>query len=83
MSKTDIIYLKIWCDNVTFCQRGLFFLLTLYMHSSQNFRAIGPLFMEILLFEYLGDTSVNSECSLGVNLVFEIVLCSFRFFTSI
>ena len=28
MSKTDFIYLKIWCDSVTFCQRGL--LLTLY-----------------------------------------------------
>ena len=25
MSKTDFIYLKIWCDIVTFCQRGHFF----------------------------------------------------------
>ena len=25
MSKTDFIYLKIWCDRVAFCQRGLFF----------------------------------------------------------
>ena len=44
------------------------------MHSSietsvQNFRAIGPLFMDILHFKDLGDTSVISECSLGVNLV--------------
>ena len=38
----------------------------------QNFRAIGPLFMEILQFEDLGDTSVVSECSLGDNLVIEI-----------
>ena len=38
----------------------------------QNFRAIGPLFMEILHFEDLGDTSVVSECSLGVNLVIDI-----------
>ena len=37
----------------------------------QNFRAIGPLFMEILHFEDLGDTSVVSECSLGVNLVID------------
>ena len=34
-----------------------------------NFRAIGPLFIEILHFKDLGDTSVVSECSLGVNLV--------------
>ena len=33
----------------------------------QNFRAIGPLFMEIFHFEDLGDKSVVSECSLGVN----------------
>ena len=25
MSETDFIYLKIWCDSVTFCQRGHFF----------------------------------------------------------
>ena len=37
----------------------------------QNFRAIGPVFMEILHFEDLGDTSVVSECSLGVNLVID------------
>ena len=37
----------------------------------QNFRAIGPLFMEILHFKDLGDTSVVSECSLGVNLVID------------
>ena len=30
-----------------------------------------PLFMEILHFEDLGDTSVVSECSLGVNLVID------------
>ena len=39
--------------------------------SVQNFRAIGPLFMEILHFKDLGDTSVISECSLGVNLVID------------
>ena len=33
--------------------------------------AIGPLFMEILHFKDLGDTSVISECSLGVNLVID------------
>ena len=38
----------------------------------QNFRAIGPLFMEILHFKDLGETSVVSECSLGVNLVIDI-----------
>ena len=37
----------------------------------QNFGAIGPVFMEILHFEDLGDTSVVSECSLGVNLVID------------
>ena len=31
MSKTDFIYLKMWCDSVTFCQRGHFFWLTLYI----------------------------------------------------
>ena len=40
--------------------------------------------MEILHFEDLGDTSVVSECSLGVNLVIEnFILCSFRYFTSV
>ena len=34
-------------------------------------KAIGPLLMEILHFEDLGDTSVVSECSLGVNLVID------------
>ena len=34
-----------------------------------NFRAIGPLVMEILHFKDLGDTSVISECSLGANIV--------------
>ena len=28
--KMDFIYLKIWCNSVIFCQRGHFFLLTLY-----------------------------------------------------
>ena len=42
--------------------------------SVQNVRAIGPLFMEILYFKDLGDTSVISECSLGVNLVIDIFL---------
>ena len=37
----------------------------------QNFRAIWPLFMDILHFKDLGDTSVVSECSLGVNLVID------------
>ena len=37
----------------------------------QNFRAIGPLFIEILHFEDLGDTSAVSECSLGENLVID------------
>ena len=48
------------------------------MHSSieaaplcHNFRAIGPLLMEILHFKDLGDTSVVSECSSGVNLVID------------
>ena len=45
-----------------------------YMHSSiENFRAIEPLFMEILHFKDLGDTSVISECSWGVNLVIDNV----------
>ena len=35
----------------------------------QNFRTIRPLFMERLHFKDLGDTSVVSKCSLGVNLV--------------
>ena len=39
--------------------------------------------MEISQFEDLGDTSVVSECSLGVNLVIEYFLISFRFFTSV
>ena len=38
----------------------------------QNFREIGPLFMDILHFKDLGDTSVISECSLGVNLVIDM-----------
>ena len=28
--KMDFIYLKIWCNSVILCQRGHFFLLTLY-----------------------------------------------------
>ena len=42
-----------------------------YCTPVQNFRAIRPVFMEILHFEDLGDTSVVSECSLGVNLVID------------
>ena len=37
----------------------------------QNFRAIGPLFIEILHFKDLGFTSVVSEGSLGVYLVID------------
>ena len=38
--------------------------------------------MDILHFEDLGDTSVISECSLGVYLVIDpFLLCSFRDFT--
>ena len=37
----------------------------------ENFSAIGPVFMEILHFEDLGDTSVISKCSLGINLVID------------
>ena len=60
------------CPDFTICA-----IFTLYMHSSmdytsvQNFRAIGPLFMDILHLKDLGDTSVVSECSLGVNLVID------------
>ena len=54
------------CPDFTICA-----IFTRYMHSSIDFRAIGPLFMEILPFEGLGDTSVISECSLGVNLVID------------
>ena len=35
----------------------------------QNFRAVALVFIKILHFKDLGDTSVVSECSLGVNLV--------------
>ena len=49
----------------------------------QNVRAIEPLFMDILHFEDLGVISVVSECSLGVNLVIDIFVCSCRFFTSV
>ena len=37
-------------------------------------KTIKPLFMEILHIKYLGDTSVVSECSLGVNLVIDNLL---------
>ena len=37
----------------------------------QNFKVIEPLFMKILHFKDLGDTSVISECSLGVTLVID------------
>ena len=39
--------------------------------------------MEILHFEDLGDKSVVSERSLGVNLVIDIFLCSFKYLTSV
>ena len=39
--------------------------------------------MAILHFKDLEDTSVVSECSLGVNLVIDNLLCSFRYFTSV
>ena len=35
--------------------------------------------MEILHFEDLGDTSVVSECNLGVNLVIDNFLSTFRY----
>ena len=37
----------------------------------QNFRAIGPLFMDILHIKDLGDTSIVNKCSLGANLVID------------
>ena len=30
VTKTDFIYLRIWSDSVTFCERGHFFWITLY-----------------------------------------------------
>ena len=39
--------------------------------SLQNFRAIIPLFMEILHFKELGDTKCHHECGLGVNPVID------------
>ena len=39
--------------------------------------------MDILHFKDLEETSVVSECSLGVNLVIDNVVCSFRYFTSV
>ena len=53
------------CPDFTICA-----IFTLYMHSSME-TAIGPVFMDILHFEDLRDTSVISECSLGVNLVID------------
>ena len=43
----------------------------LRLHLCANIRAIGPLFMDILHFKDLRDTSVISECSLGDNLVID------------
>ena len=40
----------------------------------QNFREIGPLFMEILHFKDLGLQKCSHECSFGVNLVIDNVL---------
>ena len=59
------------CPDFTICA-----IFTPYMHFSiENFfRAIGPLYREILHFEDLGDTSVVSSCSLGVNLVIDNLL---------
>ena len=37
--------------------------------------------MDILHFEDLGDISVVSDCSLGVNLVIDNLLSTFRYFT--
>ena len=51
------------------------------MHSSietANFRAIESLLIEILHFEDLGDTSVVSECSLGVYLVIDFFCIKFE-----
>ena len=39
--------------------------------------------MEILHFEDLGDTRVVSECSLGVSLVIDNFLSTFRYFTNV
>ena len=51
------------------------------MHSSietappcKMLEQLDPLFMDILHFKDLGDTSVISECSLGANLVIDNVL---------
>ena len=66
-------------DNFCLCSFGFF-------TSVYNLKAIGPLLMEILQFEDLGDTSVVSECSLVVNLhvvLDNFVLCSFWYFTSV
>ena len=63
------------CPDFTICAIfTLYFVHALFYWdctSVQNFRAIGPLFMEILHFKDLGDTSVISKCSLCVNLVID------------
>ena len=49
--KTDVIYLKMWCNSVVFCQRRLF-LLTLYMaHRSSSCDPV----LHVLM-------SMNSQC---------------------
>ena len=63
------------CPDFTICA---IFTLYVFFHwdctSVQNFRAIGPLVMEIL---NLGKQKCRHECSLDVNLVIENFLCSF------
>ena len=46
-------------------------ILLLRLHLLQTFRAIGPLFMDILHFKDLEDTHVISECSLCDSLVID------------
>ena len=50
MSKTDFIYLKIWCDSVTFCQEGTFFF-THPVHIVQQYHDV--VIMIIITYRYI------------------------------
>ena len=69
----NVLCVEEYFDRCTVCAIFNLYIciLLLGLHLCAKFRAIGPLFMEILHFKDLGDTSVVRECCLDVNLVID------------
>ena len=65
MSKTDFIYLKIWCDSVTFCQRGLFLTHPVHPHNNECRYFIQKVYVQVTIKDYIDYTKLSKVCILS------------------